>query len=348
MLDTLVLASLVTPALVFAQASFKEISFDEFAQHMIVRSLPLHVALPSSFAPLAEGPTSGLWLPPEFVETVKKTGNLPPEMDYFRVTISTNVGYYRQRDEFICGPDCGEQKIDKQIQDAGVTIEVSERHRGHGFPIWLHVVRPAKNKGTPRPKLYTAYIGLFIATNAAYITYAPKASAAAEGDAVWNAFVATLLASNERLPTIPAPAHDDSPTAFLQMREDAQPYQAFLDTIERALLAGDQTPLTRALRPHRLAPQRSEAVPTRLARDIRSFFAQGQAIDREIWIFPASDEFGRQGFAFYKKLVIKDGTKHPYAVHVLRENGTLVIGNFIVNKSYEDLHSGQHPQDARQ
>lgn len=149
-------------------------------------------------------------------------------------------------------------------------------------------------------------------------------------------------------PVRPAPADEKAAEldAYLQMREDVQPYQAFLEKIEKALLAGDQSTLKGVLSLHRTGQLSPAAVQSFLSEYVMPFFAQGEDIGREVWVFPSSDQFGSRGFAFYKRLVVEDGTSKPYAAYIVRENGTLVVSNLVVNKSYEDLHHDQHPWDA--
>src|SRR5690349_2996699 len=80
-----------------AEIKMRRMTFDEAAPELIIRSLPLNVALPSSYELFKNEPVWGTWLwtTRESYDHLQSHGSALLNVGAFQIKITTGVGYMR-------------------------------------------------------------------------------------------------------------------------------------------------------------------------------------------------------------------------------------------------------------
>jgi hypothetical protein len=182
-----------------SEGPFKILKFDELMKDQIIRSIPLRVSIPKEYErlPLAPAVNGVVWARPDEFEAIRQTNDLPAKTGYFFGRLTLNVGYDAGTGSFICGPNCDEKALMRQVKDAADDAQF-ERRTVNGMPILLieiDAVSKLKTAGGAT-KMYMAYIATLIDTNVALITYLPPSQSPDQGRAAWTAFRQALVESN--------------------------------------------------------------------------------------------------------------------------------------------------------
>jgi hypothetical protein len=184
-----------TPTQTSAATGFREMPFDEAAEGLLIRSMPLRVALPKRYELGKNEPMWGnwLWTTRSSHEYLQKHGHAAPTEGAFQIRISTNVGYDRARAEFICGPDCGEAAMLAQVKAAGGTDVHTAKATVNGIPILLLETMMPSVAEYPPSRIHIAYLATLIDTNVVLFSYTPPADNPKNSDQIWKAFEKALL-----------------------------------------------------------------------------------------------------------------------------------------------------------
>jgi hypothetical protein len=179
-----------------AAAAVRVVSLDEATNHALVRAMPLKVAIPRSFKLFPDQPYPGnwLWTSQKSYDTIEKDGKSDGSEGLLQLRISTQIGYDRASDAFICGPGCGQAQIVKQMNDAGFRVQANERRTVNGVPAWF-LEATAGPPGAPSQNLYLAYLATLMDTNVVVLTWGPPLKDPARGERVWTAIKQTLMSS---------------------------------------------------------------------------------------------------------------------------------------------------------
>ena len=180
------------------KSTFKLVSFDEGMKHQLNRSLPLTLGLPVDYQMLVlDPPIQGVvWAMPNELSAMKITKSVPSVGGFFHGRLTENIGYDKNIQSFICGPECGEADIVAQLKKVGVKEITSEKFRANGIPLLFVEADTSAVKGSTTRKLYMAYIATLIDTNVILISYRPPASSEDQGRSVWGFFKKNLIKSN--------------------------------------------------------------------------------------------------------------------------------------------------------
>ena len=157
----------------------------------LVRTIPLQIAIPTSFKLFPNEPYPGnyTWTTQKSYDALQSTGTTDQDEGLLQLRISTSVGYDRDRDQFICGPGCGEKELVRSMAASGASIRNSDRKRVNDVPVWY--VEANIQGGVA----YMAYIATLVDTNAVVLTWGPPRSHPEMGDRVWAVIKETMAAS---------------------------------------------------------------------------------------------------------------------------------------------------------
>ncbi|MEO7794841.1 MAG: hypothetical protein ABIV06_08715, partial [Thermoanaerobaculia bacterium] len=123
---------------------------------------------------------------------LREHGITAPNEGVFQIRISTNVAYDRARDQFFCGPDCGEKEIADQAKAIGAKDVRVVRTAKNGIPILL-IEATMTAAGFPPARIRMVYLGVLIDTNVVMFAYTPPSGDPGSGDPVWSAAEKALL-----------------------------------------------------------------------------------------------------------------------------------------------------------
>src|SRR5919202_1796307 len=124
-------------------AGFQRVTLDALTGYRLARSVPLAMAIPAAYAPLdlaASGRPGWFWADPGEYERLRAGATSTRGSFWARLT--TNVGYDPGRDGFICGSDCAEADLLRQLEKEGVTGVRMERRTVGGVPALLIEATP--------------------------------------------------------------------------------------------------------------------------------------------------------------------------------------------------------------
>ena len=201
--------------------------------------MPINVAIPNSYKLFADEPYPGnsLWTSQTSHDRLEKTGTNDPNEGVIQLRVSTGIGYDRTSDQFICGPDCNEVQIAKQLEKGGTKVRSSARKNVNGVPIWLIEASVDANGGGPS-KIYLAYLATLIDTNVVVLTYGPPARAPAVGDQVWAEIKDAMAGSPPdpawKAAVVDAPKRRTPPiTAETRLPEPTRRVRNCIDAVKR-------------------------------------------------------------------------------------------------------------------
>jgi hypothetical protein len=138
--------------------------------------------------------------------------------------------------------------------------------------------------------------------------------------------------------------HSDPLRQINKTNQAAKAYAAVADSAVACLVRNDLSSFKKRLSPRMLERLGFAPMEASLKDRILPFFADYRGAGKTIAISQTQDIFGQTGFAVYKTLVAKDGTEKPFIVYVVSEKNRLVIANILVNKTYQEMNQGRHPQ----
>lgn len=134
-------------------------------------------------------------------------------------------------------------------------------------------------------------------------------------------------------------AEEASMEDYLLMQKDAEPFKAFGDRVIAMAAKGDASALAKMFSPTIVQANGGQAnLQTFVEKQIVPYFVGYASTEQDTTITPTQLPHGPSGFALYKKIRDKDGQSKPLVLYVLREGGTLVVGNVILGKTYRDMH----------
>jgi tetratricopeptide (TPR) repeat protein len=173
-----------------APAGYKRVTLDALVNHGLVRPVPLAMAIPTNYALVDPGP-GYVWADPGEHERVRATRSMPTTGSFW-ARLTPNTGYDPARDRFVCGPDCTEADMPRQLESSGVTGVAMERQTVGGVPVLLVEATPLPPAAGKTPRVYMAYVAVGVDTNVLLISYRPPANGEAEGERVWETFKRSL------------------------------------------------------------------------------------------------------------------------------------------------------------
>lgn len=126
--------------------------------------------------------------------------------------------------------------------------------------------------------------------------------------------------------------------ADLALRSRSKSYQAVAQAAVQAMARGDRAKVVKMFSPRFTKSMGIKGINKALTSSTLPFFAGCKGPGRSLTVTPATDAFGNQGFAFYESAAFKNGKEKPFVIYVVREGKRLVVGNILVNTTYEDMH----------
>ena len=167
--------------------------------------------------------------------------------------------------------------------------------------------------------------------------------------APWASVVAALLAASPL--AAPLAAQGTRPAAVptsaassvaddLAMMEEAAAFTPLVERFLAAAAAGDAARVE-ALVSAGLARQAGRETVARVVREQFLPFFADFARRGPTTITRTTDQFGNRGFAYYGYAVARDGTRRPFVLYVVQENGAPVVANLLVDRFVEGRHPGQ-------
>jgi hypothetical protein len=138
---------------------------------------------------------------------------------------------------------------------------------------------------------------------------------------------------------------DNTAEQDIQRASDAQAYMALIGPAAGALQSGDGATFKGMMSKKFLAQIGEETVDGVLANNLFPFFADFSAPGSTMYVTDTQDQFGDTGYAFYTSMLTTGGQEKPFVVYVVSEDGQPVIGNLVIDKTFEDMHEGRSPGD---
>lgn len=131
----------------------------------------------------------------------------------------------------------------------------------------------------------------------------------------------------------------------IQRAADAQAYMALIGPAVVALQAGDGAGFKAMMSKKFLAALGEETVDAVMQHNLFPFFSDFSAPGNTMYVTDTEDQFGNSGYAFYTSMLTTGGQEKPFVVYVVSEDGQPVVGNLIIDKTFEDMHEGRSPAD---
>src|SRR5262249_21456294 len=272
---------------------------------------------------------------PAGLEQVARPGEVPSPGGLFHGRLTTRVGYDRARQQFICGPDCGEKEFKASILAAGAADVEMQKYVVNGIPVLLLDISTGTMQGARKKKVYMAYVAVLIDTNVMLISYSPPADSKDIGREAWQAFTSALTNGGTLLR--PAETQASPPAPSQSFADDLAPatrratFRPAADAFIAALVAGDADKGIGLISPNLLKSAGRDTVQGVLHGQMLPFFAQFKELGRSQTIARTGDDFGSEGFVFYLTMVPKQGEARDFAVYVVEENGAKVIANLLLD-----------------
>jgi hypothetical protein len=309
---------------------FKTLSFDEAMQGQLVRSMPLKLTFPADYEMLVLDPAINgvVWARRADLDHIAQTKETPPDAGLFHGRLTTQIGYDRASNSFIC-LGCSEKDVKAELEAAGANDVKVQKHVINGIPMLLLDTGTANMRGAVRNKLYMAYVAVLIDTNVMLISYSPPLDSKDEGQTAWQAFTRALtqgVVSAEPPASKPSSFADD-----LAQATRSATFRPVADAFIAALVAGDAAKGMNMISPNLIKAVGRDTVQGALRDQTLPFFATFKEFGRSQTIARTGDEFGNEGFVFYLTMVPAQGNARPFAVYVVEENGAKVIANLLLD-----------------
>lgn len=155
--------------------------------------LPLDVVIPASYelAHLPGAPDDySYWMPPERVEAVSKSGDLPADTGFFYSKISLGVGYDASRGIFAGIEDRDAASQEAEMKQAGMEDLQTERALLQGgYPAMFTSFRNAAANRVH----YNVYIATLYESIVFYVSYTPPDGDSTGGAHTWSRFRSALI-----------------------------------------------------------------------------------------------------------------------------------------------------------
>jgi len=130
-----------------------------------------------------------------------------------------------------------------------------------------------------------------------------------------------------------------SPPSSEEITSEA--YGELVDEAIRLLVRGKSDEFIALLSPSLVARTKSQLGPNSIDTIVKTkfipFFEDLGYLEPTITTTTTSDADGHKGIAFYRAFVTKDGDQKPFILYILEENGKLVVGNLLLNKTLRDV-----------
>ena len=138
---------------------------------------------------------------------------------------------------------------------------------------------------------------------------------------------------------------DDTVGQDIRRAADSQAYKAVIGPAVGALRSGDATGFKGMMSKKFLAQLGEETVDAVLQNNLFPFFADFAEQGKTMYVTDTQDQFGDSGYAFYTSMLTTGGQEKPFVVYVVNEDGQPVIGNLVIDRTFEDMHEGRSPGD---
>jgi hypothetical protein len=168
------------------------VPFDEFMKGLLTMSVPLDVPVPKGYEPAPFGSEAlaySYWMLPKEASKARRSHDLPVRTGYMYGKLSLDVGYDARNDVFLGVEDAKEAFGAQGMSD----LHLERAKAGNHAILFMDVVLTKVDR-----KIYSMYIALNVATNAAYLTYVPPKNDRALGDCYWKNFKAAVRAASAR------------------------------------------------------------------------------------------------------------------------------------------------------
>jgi hypothetical protein len=170
----------------------RQVPFDEFMKGLLTMSIPLEVPVPKGYEPAPFGSEAlaySYWMLPKEVANARRSKDLPVRTGYMYGKLSLDVGYDARKDVFLGVEDARETFLAHGMSD----LHLERAKVGRHALLFMDVVLTKVDR-----KIYSVYIALNAATNAAYLTYVPPKNDRALGDYYWKNFKAAVNARHSK------------------------------------------------------------------------------------------------------------------------------------------------------
>jgi hypothetical protein len=150
----------------------------------------------------------------------------------------------------------------------------------------------------------------------------------------------TLGAQTTAPPTTPTamPTTRSSTQDDLEMMNAESAFRGSVDAFLASAASGDAARTAAMISPNLRAQAGEGAVDSVVRTQVIPFFADFQKLGAKT-ITLTTDQFGSKGFTYYAYALPASGAPKPFVLYLVRENGSIVVANVLVNRHVE----GRHP-----
>ena len=138
---------------------------------------------------------------------------------------------------------------------------------------------------------------------------------------------------------------DNTVEQDIQRAADSQAYMEMIGPAVGALQSGDGAGFKGMMSKKFLAAIGEQTVDAVLQHNLIPFFSDFAEPGSTMFVTDTEDQFGDSGYAFYTSMKTTGGQEKPFVVYVVSEDGQPVVGNLIIDKTFEDMHEGRSPAD---
>jgi hypothetical protein len=304
----------------------RAMTFDAFFGDSLSVDVPLQLLVPEGYehVEFEAAPMYHYWMRPEAMDAARASGDLPFATGYLYGKISMDVAYDPATQRF-----SDEDNLVAVLEEQGLEVVGHEAvvRNGHRL-LFIESVMGGK-------PVYSLYVGLNVATNAAYLSFMPAGRDRKAGDCFWAAFKQALLASPE-VATRPAPKSDDQFHGEALAAEGSD--EALMQSFLLSARAGDVDALLSMFSPMPMEATGEAAVRDYLRTEILPFFAGAARLDTYTRTTGASFEDGTTGRLHYGYIVDAAGKSKPWHIALRDEGGATKVMNVFVGVCVPKRH----------
>ena len=138
---------------------------------------------------------------------------------------------------------------------------------------------------------------------------------------------------------------DSTAEQDIQRAADSQAYMEMIGAAVVMLQSGDGEGFRSLISKKFVSALGRETVDSVIRHHLIPFFDDFAEPGSTMFVTDTHDQFGNSGYAFYTSMKTTGGQEKPFIVYVVSEDGQPVIGNLVIDKTFEDMHEGRSPAD---
>ena len=118
-------------------------------------------------------------------------------------------------------------------------------------------------------------------------------------------------------------------------------YEGFVDDVVRLLAQGKEAEFRELLSPslmkRSLKELGKEKVDLMIRQQFIGFFSDFHHLSANVVTTKTTDADEHRGLAVFRSFLNESGEERPFVVYVLEEDGKLVVGNILINKTLREV-----------